>query len=86
MTTDESNILTYHQVQRSMKLAFLIYVNFENLLEKRDAYYKFLKSTEINKHAACRFSIFVKYANDKSEHNKFLLCWIRLHRNFFEKF
>ena len=70
MPTKDSNIIKYNQVEKSLKLPFIIYADLECLLEKINTCYnnpEESSTTKINKHTPSGYSIFTHCSFDKSK-------------------
>ena len=61
MPKEDNKILKYNRGENYMMQPFVIYFDFESLLEKIDTYPKHLEkssTTKINKHISSRYSLF----------------------------
>ena len=70
MPTKDNNIIKYKQVEKSIKLPFIIYADLECLLEKMDTFYnnpEESSTTEINKHTPSGYSLFTHCSFNKTE-------------------
>ena len=79
MTDEETKILKYNQRQKSIKHLFVIYVDFEAMLEKIDSCENNPKEPYtlcVNKHTPCGFSISIKFAPDSSKNKSFFISLI----------
>ena len=70
MPTKDNNIIKYNQGEKSIKLPFTVYADFECLLEKMGTCYnnpKESSTTKVNKHNPSGYSIFTHCSFDKSK-------------------
>ena len=70
MPTKDSNIIKYNQGEKSIKLPFIIYADLERSLEKMCTFINNpngSSTTEINKHAPSRYSIFTSCSFDQTQ-------------------
>ena len=70
MPNEDNKILKYNHGEKSMKVPFIIYADFESLLEKmRTCYnnFKISSTTKINKHAPFGYSLFTHSSFDLSK-------------------
>ena len=70
MPNENNNIIKYNQGEKSIKLPFIIYADFECLLEKMNTCYNNPEEssiTEINKHTPSGYSLFTHCSFDKSK-------------------
>ena len=69
MPEKSKNILKYHHEEKSL---FIMYADTESLLEKIDACHsnpKKSSTTEINKHTASGYSLFMHCSSDATKNN-----------------
>ena len=73
MPKENNKILKYNHVEKSMKIPFIIYSDFESLLEKMNTFHNNPEkslSTKLNKHTPSAYSLFTHCSFDTTK-NKF---------------
>ena len=70
MPKEDNKILKYNHGEKSMKVPFIIYVDFESLLEKMSTCHnnpKMSLTTKINKHTPSGYSLFTHCSFDATK-------------------
>ena len=69
MSNEDNKILKYNHGEKSMKAPFIIYADFESLLEKMDTRYDSSEKSstaKINKHTPSGYSLFTHCSFNKA--------------------